>query len=82
MVASSDRVRFGLSLSVVERQQVADVGIRCTLRQFGEHVQQVCVRLHTASAASQHQAIDHRASLRTSNRVTKEPRFSFMDSFL
>src|SRR6202051_642423 len=65
MITASVRDRFGLTSRVVERQQVSDVGIGRTLRQFGEHVQQVCVRFDVAGAASQHQAIDHRARLGT-----------------
>jgi hypothetical protein len=32
----------------VERQQVGDIGIRCALRQFGEYMQEVRVRLDVA----------------------------------
>jgi hypothetical protein len=38
VVVASAQVRFGLLPGVIERQQVADVGIRCALRQFGQRL--------------------------------------------
>lgn len=73
--AASAHARFGLPFRVVERQQVTDVSVRSTLRQFGQHVQQPGVWLNAAGAACQHQAVDHRARLRAGDRVAEQPRF-------
>lgn len=75
-LAASAHVHLGLPLRVIERQQIADVSVRGTLRQFGQHVQQPGVWLDAAGAACQHQAVDHRARLRAGNRVAEQPRFA------
>ena len=73
----SDGWCHGLLLSgEVKRQQVSNIGIRCTLWQFGEHVQQVRIRLDITRAAREHQAVDHGAGLRASHCVAEEPRLS------
>lgn len=69
VVAALARARFGLPPGVVERQQVGDVGIGRTLRQFGEYVQQVCVRFDAASAAAQRQAVDRRPGFCTTESL-------------
>jgi hypothetical protein len=60
-------------LREVEGQQVGDIGIRCTLRQFGEHVHEVCVGFDFAGPTREHQAVDHCARFRSGNRVTEQP---------
>jgi hypothetical protein len=49
--------RRGLSLGKVERQQVADVGIRRALWQFLEDVEQVDVWFDITGSTRKHQAI-------------------------
>jgi hypothetical protein len=62
-----------MSSGEVERQQIGDVGIWRTLRQFGQDMQEVCIRLDVAGPAREHEAVDHRACLRTINRIAKKP---------
>jgi hypothetical protein len=50
-LAASVRARLSLPLRVVKRQQVADVSVRHTLRQLGQHMQQIRVRFDSAGAA-------------------------------
>ena len=67
------RVPQGFLRVEVERQEIADVRVGSTLRQFGQHMQQVRVWLDAAGAARQHQAVHHRACFRASNRVSEQP---------
>jgi hypothetical protein len=66
--------RLGFHLrGVAKRQQVHDIGVRGTLRQLGQHVQQIRMRLDTTGAARQHQAVHHRAGFRAGHAVTEQP---------
>lgn len=67
------RRRSSLPFDEVKRLQVRNVGIRCPLRQFGEHVKRVGIRLDVACATREHEAVDRRACLRASDRVTEQP---------
>lgn len=75
-LAALVHARLGLPLRVVERQQVADVGVRRSLWQFGQHMQQIRIRFDTAGAAREHQAIDHGTRLCSGDGVTVQPRLS------
>lgn len=73
LIGRSARARFGLPFRVVERQQVANVGVRCTLRQLSQYLQQPGVGFNAAGPARQHQTIDHRTRFRAIRSRTEEP---------
>jgi hypothetical protein len=74
MKSGSSGVRCsGRELGEVEGQQVGDIGIRRALRQFGQHMHEICVGLDVAGPTREHQAVDHCARFRSGNRVTEQP---------
>lgn len=61
---------------MVEWQEVRHVGVRWTLRQFPEYVQQVVVRFDTAGTARQRETVNRGAGLCAVDRVAEQPRLS------
>lgn len=60
--SQSGRCCFDLLLSgVIEWQQIRDVGVGRALRQLGEHMQEIVIRLDVAGTARQHKTTDRGA---------------------
>jgi hypothetical protein len=57
------------SFGEVERQQVADVSVRCPLWHLGQHMMQIRIGLDVAGPAPQHETVDEGAGLRARTAV-------------
>src|SRR6478609_4868973 len=66
----------GWLLFEVEGQQVLDIGIVGTLRQFGENVSQPCEGFDAAGTTGQHQAVDDGAGVGALDCIAEEPALS------
>ena len=62
-----------MRLGEVKRQHFTDVGLSIVLRQLGEHMQQIRIRLDTAGPTRQHLAVDDGAGLRSGNGIAEQP---------
>ena len=67
---------------IVEWQEVRNFGVRWTLRQFLEYVQQIVVRLDTAGTACQHETVNCGVRLCAVNRVAEQLRLPLMEMLL
>ncbi|CAG9250690.1 hypothetical protein PCAR4_290006 [Paraburkholderia caribensis] len=59
---------------VIEREQIVDIGVWCTLRQCAHHVQQPCMGFEVAGTLCKKQALDRCARLCIGLNLTARPR--------